>query len=57
MSRQPTHKDKTLKAFRAYTELLDTAEWFKSELRAPLASFDLTMNEFRGLELLDREGA
>ena len=57
MSRQPTHKDKTLKAFRAYTELLDTAEWFRSELRAPLESFDLTMSEFRLLELLYRAGA
>jgi DNA-binding MarR family transcriptional regulator len=57
MAHQPTHKDKTLRAFRAYIELLDTAEWFKGEVRAPLASFDLTMNEFRVLELLYREGA
>jgi MarR family transcriptional regulator, 2-MHQ and catechol-resistance regulon repressor len=54
MSRQPTHKEKTLRAFGAYLELLDTAEWFEREMRAPLASFDLTMAGFRLLELLNR---
>ncbi len=54
MSRQPTHKEKTLRAFGAYLELLDTAEWFEREMRAPLASFDLTMAGFRLLELLYR---
>jgi DNA-binding MarR family transcriptional regulator len=57
MSQQPSHKDKTLRAFRAYIELLDAAEWFKNQLRAPLASFDLTMSDFRLLEVLHREGA
>ncbi len=57
MPRQPTHEEKTLRAFHAYIELLDTAEWFKAEVRAPLAAFDLTLNEFRLLELLNREGA
>ena len=57
MPRQPTHEEKTLRAFRAYIELLDAAEWFKSEVRAPLAAFDLTINEFLVLELLNREGA
>jgi DNA-binding MarR family transcriptional regulator len=46
-----------LRAFRTYLELLDTAEWFKNEVKAPLASFGLTINEFRVLELLHREGA
>ena len=54
MSRQPTHKERTLHAFRAYLELLDTAEWFEREMRAPLESFDLTMAGFRLLELLYR---
>lgn len=57
MARQPSPKDKILRALRAYLELLDTAEWLKNEVKAPLASFDLTINEFRVLELLDREGA
>lgn len=41
---------------QAYLDLIDTAEWLKSELRAPLDSFDLTFGEFRLLELLDRRG-
>jgi len=41
----------------AYMEMIDTADWLKSELRVPLESFDLTMGELRLLELLDRRGA
>jgi len=57
MSNQPTQKEKTLLAFRAYLDLLDTAEWLRGYMRAPLESFDLTMGGFRLLELLYREGA
>jgi MarR family transcriptional regulator, 2-MHQ and catechol-resistance regulon repressor len=57
MPRYMSHKEKTRRAFRAYMDLLDTAEWLKGELRGPLMSFDLTMGEFRVLELLYREGA
>lgn len=57
MSHRPTQKEKTQRAFEAYLDLLDAAEWFKSEVRVPLAAFDLTINEFRVLELLYREGA
>ncbi len=56
MSNQPTQKEKTLLAFRAYLDLLDTAEWLRGYMRAPLESFDLTMGGFRLLELLYREG-
>jgi len=55
MSRQPTHKEKTLRAFGAYLDLLDAAEWFERQMRAPLEAFDLTMAGFRLLELLYRE--
>jgi DNA-binding MarR family transcriptional regulator len=41
----------------AYMDLIDTAEWLKGELRTPLESFDLTMGEFRLLDMLHREGA
>jgi DNA-binding MarR family transcriptional regulator len=41
---------------QAYLDVIDTAEWLKSELRPPLDSFDLTFGEFRVLELLDRKG-
>ena len=50
-------KQKTQRAFRACMVLLDTAEWMKSELRGLLELFDLTMREFRLLEVLYREGA
>jgi DNA-binding MarR family transcriptional regulator len=53
----PARREKTQRAFRAYTVLIDTADWIKGELRAPLESFDLTMGEFRVLEMLNREGA
>jgi DNA-binding MarR family transcriptional regulator len=52
-----TPREKTQRAFRAYMDLLDTADWIKGELRGPLMSFDLAMGEFRLLELLYREGA
>ncbi|MGO9589226.1 MAG: MarR family transcriptional regulator [Candidatus Acidiferrales bacterium] len=57
MRNYPTQGDKTRRAFRAYVDLIDAAEWLKAELRVPLESFDLTMGEFRVLELLHREGA
>lgn len=56
MGHYPTHREKTRRAMQAYLDLIDTAEWLKSELRAPLDSFDLTFGEFRLLELLDRKG-
>jgi len=37
-------------------DLIDTAEWLKNELRLPLDSFDITLGEFRTLELLNRKG-
>jgi DNA-binding MarR family transcriptional regulator len=54
---RPTPKEKTQKAFRAYLDLMDAADWLKNELRVPLEAFDLTMPGFRLLELLNREGA
>ncbi len=57
MTELSLQKQKTERAFRACMVLLDTAEWMKSELRGLLELFDLTMREFRLLELLYREGA
>lgn len=54
--RRPTQKEKTLRAFGAYLELLDTAAWLKSWMHGPLASVDLTMQGFRLLVLLYRDG-
>ncbi|HEX4074225.1 MAG TPA: hypothetical protein VHX49_02365 [Candidatus Acidoferrales bacterium] len=57
MSNPPTQKEKTERAFQAYLDLLDAAEWFKSEMRAPLEAFDLTMEGFRLLVMFYQEGA
>jgi MarR family transcriptional regulator, 2-MHQ and catechol-resistance regulon repressor len=56
-SRRPTHQENTQRAFRVYLELIETADWLRREMRAPLEAFDLTMLEFRVLEMLYREGA
>ena len=57
MSRYPSREERTQRAFQAYTDLLDTAEWIKGQMRGPLAQFDLAMGDFRLMELLYREGA
>lgn len=54
--RQPSLKERTLRAFEAYLELLDAAEWMRRELRDQLETFDLTIDGFRLLEVLFREG-
>jgi DNA-binding MarR family transcriptional regulator len=56
----PNYRDPKVRAERAlrgYTELLDTADWLKREVRVPLESFEMTLTEFRLLEVLYREGA
>jgi MarR family 2-MHQ and catechol resistance regulon transcriptional repressor len=53
---QISRRGKTLRAYRAYLDLLDTARWFRTEMRGQLESFGLTMGGFRVLELLLREG-
>lgn len=53
----PTHGQRTRRAYRAYVDLVDTGRWMENELRGPLWSHDVTMGEFRLLELLYREDA
>jgi len=55
--RYASQKKRTERALRGYTALLDTADWLKGEVRAPLESFGLTVAEFRLLEVLHREGS
>lgn len=57
MPHLPTQREKTQRAFRAYLDLIDTADWLKAELRGQLESFDVTMGGFRLLEMLYSEGA
>jgi DNA-binding MarR family transcriptional regulator len=56
MPHHPAHKEKAWRAFGAYMDVLETAEWLKGELRGPLLLYDLAMGDFRLLELLYREG-
>jgi DNA-binding MarR family transcriptional regulator len=56
MGHKPRQKEKTQRAFGAYLELVDTADWIRRELRGPLESFGFTMAEFRVLEILHRDG-
>jgi len=55
-TRRPTQREKTKRAFRAYADLLDTADWMRIELRGQLRAFGLNMAGFRVLEMLYSEG-
>jgi len=57
IEKRMSQKDKTLRAFQAYLVFLDAAQWMRSQMRAQLESFGLTMGGFRLLELLYREGS
>ena len=56
MKRRPTQREKTQRAWGAYLDLADTADWIRRELRGPLEVFGLTMEEFRLLAMLYRDG-
>jgi MarR family transcriptional regulator, 2-MHQ and catechol-resistance regulon repressor len=47
---------KTNRAFRAYIDLMDAADWLRGEMSDQLATFDLTMMQFRVMEALFRGG-
>jgi DNA-binding MarR family transcriptional regulator len=51
-----SQRGKTLRAFAAYLELMDTAEMIRGRLRGQLWGFDLTIRGFRLLEILYRNG-
>jgi DNA-binding MarR family transcriptional regulator len=58
MARQrPTQREKTTRAYRAYIDVLDTADWLQRRLWGQLVTFDLTMHGFRLLEMMYREGS
>ena len=56
MKPRPTHKERTLQAFRVYLEVLETAAWLRSWMRGPLEAAGLTQQGFRLLLLLYEEG-
>jgi len=49
-------RERTLRAFGVYLDVLDAAERMRSELHLQLAGFDLTIRGFRMLEILYRHG-
>jgi DNA-binding MarR family transcriptional regulator len=57
MSHYPTPRERAKRAFRAYIDVLETADWLKGEMHGPLLLYDLSMGDFRLLEMLHREGA
>lgn len=52
----PTQKEKTLRAFRVYIELMETTAWLRTWMHGPFEQFDLTPLSFRILVLLYEEG-
>ena len=53
----PSVEERKLRSFRAYLDLLDTAEWLRRQFAEQLEAFDLTIDGFRLLDILYREGA
>ena len=51
-----TQDQRRLTAFRAFLEILDTADWIRHEIRPQLKMFDISMEELRCLEMLHRAG-
>ncbi|MGB8540801.1 MAG: MarR family transcriptional regulator [Candidatus Acidiferrales bacterium] len=47
---------KTSRAFRAYVDLMDTADWLRQEMSEQLWRWDLSMLQFRVLETLYNQG-
>jgi DNA-binding MarR family transcriptional regulator len=51
---RPRESAVTQRSFRVYLEFLDTADWFRGEASRQLESFDMTLMDFRILEVLHR---
>jgi predicted DNA-binding transcriptional regulator len=54
---RPTQKARKVKAFRVYLDLVETAEAVRRVLEGQMATFGMTLEEFRFLEMLYRNGA
>ena len=54
--RKITHRGKTLRAFRAYLDPLETTAYMQKEMQSQLEAFDVTMRTIRILEMLYRKG-
>jgi DNA-binding MarR family transcriptional regulator len=49
-------RGKTVRAFDAYLDLIDAADWIRDEMSRQLNSWDLTFMQFRVLESIYRHG-
>jgi DNA-binding MarR family transcriptional regulator len=49
-------RGKTVRAFDAYMDLIDAADWIRDEMSQQLDSFDLTFMQFRILQMIYRHG-
>jgi len=56
MGRYITERERTERAYRAYANLLDTAEWFRDRARRQLETFDLTVIEYQMMDNIFRDG-
>ena len=54
--RKISNRGKTLRAFRAYLDLLETTAYMQKEMQSQLEAFDVTMRTIRILEMLYRKG-
>lgn len=55
-SGRPTQKARKIRAFRVYLDLMETAEAVRRVLEGQMATFGMTVEEFRFLEMLYRNG-
>lgn len=53
---RPGQKEKTERAFKAYMDLLEAAEWIRNQVRGQFEIFGLTFREFQIMEMLERNG-
>ncbi|MGH9638888.1 MAG: MarR family winged helix-turn-helix transcriptional regulator [Bryobacteraceae bacterium] len=56
MKRHGVSKEKKQRAWGAYLELTETANWIEAKLRTPLGVFGVTREEFRLMIVLYRDG-
>jgi MarR family 2-MHQ and catechol resistance regulon transcriptional repressor len=56
MAERLSRRERMLRAFRVYLDLLDAATYMRGWMRGPLELFDLTMLGFRVLVILYEEG-
>jgi hypothetical protein len=52
----PTQRERKVRAYGVFLDLLDAGEYMREELKAQMLSFGLTTKAFRVLELIFREG-